>query len=64
MYPEKDYRLLQALVAKHGLYSIIKEILQLDDITEYQLLEICQIERLIETLQNIYVEIIKDEEYE
>jgi hypothetical protein len=62
MYPENDARLLKALVAKHSQYSVIKEILLCSDITEYIVLENGEIERLIQLLQDIYLENIKDEE--
>lgn len=63
IYPLKDAKLLHALVSKHSQYFIIKDILLYSDITEVKLLENTEIEYLIEILQDIYVENVKEDEY-
>lgn len=62
MYPQRDAKMLRALVAKHSQYSVIMEALFLKDITEYNLLDNDEIDRLIEVLKDIYIENIKDED--
>lgn len=64
MYPLKHANLLRALVAQHSQYSVIKEILLCSDITEYKLLDNDEIGYLIEMLQDIYIENVKEEEYD
>lgn len=64
MYPIKHAKLLRALVAHHGQYFVIKEILLCSAITEYKLLDNTEIEYLIEMLQDIYVYNYKEDEDE
>lgn len=64
IYPQKDAKLLKALVSKHSQYFVIKDVLLYSDITEVKLLENHEIEYLIEMLQDIYVSNVKEEEYD